>query len=71
MAPSDQRGMTLVLIVLALIVLATIFFLTMNDINQVMRGVGQTPPKDLLQQQADQLNESAEVERVERDQPRR
>ena len=29
------------------------FFLMMNDLNQVMRGVGQTPPEDLAEQKSD------------------
>ena len=52
MALRGQRGTILLMIVSALIVVATVFFLIMmNDVNQVMRGVGQTPPEDLAPKQ--------------------
>ncbi len=68
MAKAGYRGTILLLIVSALTVLAVVFFLiTMNDINQVLRGVGQTPPEDLLKQR----KESPDVERAKSDQSRR
>lgn len=67
MALRAQRGTILLMIMSALIVLATVFFLTMNDINQVMRGVGQTPPEDLVQRPPGQFKESSDVERAKGD----
>lgn len=68
MASGGYRGTILLMIVSALTVLAALLFLLMmNDINQVLRGVGQTPPEDLLTQR----KESPDVERAKSDQSRR
>ena len=46
-----RRGTIWLTIVAVLITAAAVFFLMMNDINQVLRGVGQPAPEDLLQQE--------------------
>ena len=46
-----RRGTVLLVIVAAVITLLAMLFLMMNDINQVLRGVGQPAPEDLLQQE--------------------
>ena len=45
-----RRGTIWLMIVAAFITVAAVFFLLMNDNNQVLRGVGQPTPEDLMQQ---------------------
>ena len=53
-----RRGTIWLTIVAALFTASAVFFLMMNDINQVLRGVGQPAPEDLLQQEPDQVRRS-------------
>ena len=48
-----RRGTIWAFIVAALLTGLEAFFLMMNDLNQVMRGVGQTPPEVLAEQKSD------------------
>ena len=48
MSVRGRRGTVLVVL---LIMAAAVFFLMMNDINQVLRGVGQPAPEDLVEEE--------------------
>ena len=53
-----RRGTTWLTVVAVLLTAAAVFFLMMNDINQVLRGVGQPAPEDLVEEETGAIRPS-------------